>query len=108
MLVRTAFAEILQLADDDVFGRSKHERLALKFNPTLVSESPRVQLIPSGGINIGLEAGVHVDDVEMATLLARNFGSDDFGWRQVEINWRKNFRQSPPHCRLPRSGCPYG
>src|SRR6266516_221658 len=45
MFVRPAFAEKLQLADDDVFGRRKHEFLAFKLNLALVAESPRVEFI---------------------------------------------------------------
>ncbi|MEJ0089675.1 MAG: hypothetical protein WDM80_08030 [Limisphaerales bacterium] len=92
MFLRTAFAKILQLADDDVFRRSQHKHFVLKLNLAPVSETPCVQFIPSGRIDICFEAGVLVDDIEMTVLFARNFSQNGFQGRQIEICWRKNVR----------------
>src|SRR5437879_402701 len=95
MFLRTALAVILQLPDDDVFGRSDHDRLTAIFHPSRIAKRPGMQLVPTGRVKIRLEACVAVNHVEVPPLLARHLSRDHISRWNVERRRGKDFWQTP-------------
>src|SRR6266566_4680310 len=85
---------VLELANDHVFGRGNHDGFALDLQASSPSEAPCVQRILAGEIDVGLEAGLMVNDVEVSSLFPRRLQQDLLLGRAVELLQRKNLRES--------------
>src|SRR5947207_2359447 len=59
--------------------------LAAEIHPTRVAYRPSMKFIMAGWVEVGFEASIHMNSVEMASSLTRNFSVNDFRWRHVEL-----------------------
>jgi len=95
MFPPAAFAKVFQLAHDDMLWWGEHQGFLFVSHGAFVPESPRIEFVPSGRIDVRFERGVQVDDIELTTGPTRDLCHDHLDRWEITFRCRKQFRQFP-------------
>src|SRR5688572_22655033 len=93
VLLRSTVPVVLQLADDDVFGRRYPDRLAADGFSSPMGQAPAIERVVAREVDVGAESRLVVQQVEMAKARALDFGLERFDRRDIEFRGGKRFRK---------------
>lgn len=79
----SSFTEKFEFSQDYVFRGSKRYRQAIDLDADFMVEGAMVQWVAASEINIGLEHRFQVENIEMPSMRACEFGLNDLGRRKV-------------------------
>lgn len=83
VLVRSAFPKNLQFSKDDILDGRKPDGLALKIKFPSILHGPSMELILPRRVDVGLEARLVMDEVEMASIRPKGLQLNDLDGGQV-------------------------
>src|SRR3990167_2755590 len=94
VLGRTAFTPELELHDDHVLGRRQREQSPREGDPPAILETPTLERIRAGQIEVGLQAALRVDEVEVAARVPRALSQQDRERRSIELGGAKRVEET--------------